>query len=890
MKNKLRFFFFFWLFVSGLGLQYAKANHVMGLDIQWKCLGNDTYQITLSAYRKCTDAVAIMSAVYPLITSDSCSNSYNVSSGNLQSWTIEDITPVCNAINKPCTPPNGNGGASSPSIPVGVEKHTFTYKIYLGGTLANCCWYRIQWQLCCRNLGLNTGFDGTNFMSNFWLNRCLSPGDNSPVFKNPPILVRCAGQDVYFNNSAIDPDRDSLSYQMVLPLSIPAAGSYNNPWSPEYPLTCYGGNIPNPNVNPPTGFNFDPVTGDMFFRPIQIQTTLLKIEVTEWRKINGVYKVIGKTYREASLMIVASCNNILPRLLGTFNYVACAGQQLCININTNDPDFGDSTFLFWNNNIPNAQWSINYTLDKKAKGTLCWTPNDSDVSTLPYYFTATAQDNHCPLLGSATRSYSITVKPTPKFTRQFFKKGCGLWGFEATPVNNTFSGAVYKWYEPKPLGTGPSSIVYSQNQNTVYQFLQGGTYVVQSSMTFGGCTNSYYDTLLIDTPIQVVCMPDTMVCSGMPVTLSCSVHHYNPPLHYQWSTGPNDTMAAVTMNPTSPGFYYVIVTDRDTCSAVDSVFIDIKTLPVVNLGPDVRLCYGDSLQLDAGNQGAIYLWKKDGAFFASTKTIYVKDSARYTIMVLDSALCEGFDTMNLYVNPKVVVGPVADRVICSGDNIWLRGSGADIYEWRNDQNTQVWTGDSIQIAPNVSSQYFIKGIKTVKGKTCYGFDTVQIDVHPLPILSVTPPAAKIASGQSVSLTASGASAYSWTPATGLNTTSGAHVIASPLVTTTYTVTGTDSNNCENTKEVTVSIAAAGVTSAISHNQVFIQPNPTEDKITIMMPEPGIMELTDINGNVVERFTLNEGSNILYLGNLPKAVYTAAFLLHDENLFQRIIVK
>ncbi|HSY75612.1 MAG TPA: hypothetical protein VK890_02075, partial [Bacteroidia bacterium] len=58
------------------------------------------------------------------------------------------------------------------------------------------------------------------------------------------------------------------------------------------------------------------------------------------------------------------------------------------------------------------------------------------------------------------------------------------------------------------------------------------------------------------------------------------------------------------------------------------------------------------------------------------------------------------------------------------------------------------------------------------------------------MVSITPSdSVVICRGSSTTLTASGDSSYTWKPAIGLNTTMGAYVIASPTVTTTYTVTG-----------------------------------------------------------------------------------------------------
>ncbi|MCD6069146.1 MAG: hypothetical protein K0S33_3972 [Bacteroidetes bacterium] len=55
----------------------------------------------------------------------------------------------------------------------------------------------------------------------------------------------------------------------------------------------------------------------------------------------------------------------------------------------------------------------------------------------------------------------------------------------------------------------------------------------------------------------------------------------------------------------------------------------------------------------------------------------------------------------------------------------------------------------------------------------------------------------------VSLTASNAATYTWTPVTGLSATTGANVSASPTANTTYTVTGTDGNGCIGTANIAV---------------------------------------------------------------------------------------
>jgi gliding motility-associated-like protein len=69
------------------------------------------------------------------------------------------------------------------------------------------------------------------------------------------------------------------------------------------------------------------------------------------------------------------------------------------------------------------------------------------------------------------------------------------------------------------------------------------------------------------------------------------------------------------------------------------------------------------------------------------------------------------------------------------------------------------------------------------------------------------------------LTATGATTYSWSPATNLDVTSGASVLFTPGTTTTYTISGTDANGCVSTDQAIVTVLAnapinAGVDAAI----------------------------------------------------------------------------
>lgn len=73
-----------------------------------------------------------------------------------------------------------------------------------------------------------------------------------------------------------------------------------------------------------------------------------------------------------------------------------------------------------------------------------------------------------------------------------------------------------------------------------------------------------------------------------------------------------------------------------------------------------------------------------------------------------------------------------------------------------------------------------------------------------PTVAVTPNFTACAAAGST-LTATGATNYSWAPNTALSASTGASVIASPTANTTYTVTGADANGCSATSTVTISM-------------------------------------------------------------------------------------
>jgi len=119
---------------------------------------------------------------------------------------------------------------------------------------------------------------------------------------------------------------------------------------------------------------------------------------------------------------------------------------------------------------------------------------------------------------------------------------------------------------------------------------------------------------------------------------------------------------------------------------------------------------------------------------------------------------------------------VNDETICAGQSTTLIANGADTYLWDNGYSS----GNTQTVSPSSTTSYIVTG--TIGN--CSNSDTAIVTVSPTILISVND--TTICSGQQATLTATGASSYTWS--NGLNTNSQQTV--SPTSTTSYIVIGT----------------------------------------------------------------------------------------------------
>jgi len=179
-----------------------------------------------------------------------------------------------------------------------------------------------------------------------------------------------------------------------------------------------------------------------------------------------------------------------------------------------------------------------------------------------------------------------------------------------------------------------------------------------------------------------------------------------------------------------------------------------------------------------------------------------------TVFYFDPAKtgCSALRAWTVKINNDTAKTVIADKYSCMNSEIQFEVETG----WSNIQ----WTSQSKgNLGSSSSITYKVTGPDSVfvtmsNGQGCKLTRKTAVKISQ-PELQVEDDNYKVLKGDDVQLSASGASTYLWSPATGLNNASIANPVASPTVTTLYTVTGQDSVGCIANATVNIVVVGAG---------------------------------------------------------------------------------
>ena len=222
------------------------------------------------------------------------------------------------------------------------------------------------------------------------------------------------------------------------------------------------------------------------------------------------------------------------------------------------------------------------------------------------------------------------------------------------------------------LDAGPGFSSYGWNTGAITEKITvdaAGLFAVRAEAS-DGCVSSDSFRVITVSPLPQFSLGgmDTSLCAGQLL----QYHFMINGAKYIWSDGSSSGNKIIS----SPGIWWLEVSNGG-CSATDSIDVVFKPLPILQLGNDTTICAGDTLPLNAFNNGATYLWQ-DGS---SSATYSVLVTGEYRVMVSLGG-CAATDSVfvSYHSAPHFTLG--GNEFICEGEQIQLHGDTDSAFTFR----------------------------------------------------------------------------------------------------------------------------------------------------------------------------------------------------------------
>jgi gliding motility-associated-like protein len=402
-------------------------------------------------------------------------------------------------------------------------------------------------------------------------------------------------------------------------------------------------------------------------------------------------------------------------------------------------------------------------------------------------YTVTGDNGSC----SSTATVNLTVNPLPTLTAVSNPTAYCVTG---TSTLTSTGGISYTW---SPGAITGASITVSPASTT--------NYTVTGTNAFGCASTSTVDVIVNSLPVLTLTASSPTICNGATTTITASgasSYTFNP-------GGLIGSTAAVSPTATT---IFTVTGLSGACLGTETIVITVNPNPTVTaIANPTNICSGQSATLTASGASS-YTWQPGGATGTSIiETPLV--TTIYTVTGTNGSGCVASETVILNVTPTpTVTASTSPATICVGNSATLSATGAASYTW----NPGGITGANFIALPLLTTNYTVTG----ENGGCTTTETVIVNVNPVPSLTLNGSPATICNGETVTLTAVGASSYTWNPV-GLT---GNSITDNPTITTTYTVIGADLIGCSSTETIIISVNPTPTLVTISNPTVICSGN------------------------------------------------------------------
>ncbi len=221
---------------------------------------------------------------------------------------------------------------------------------------------------------------------------------------------------------------------------------------------------------------------------------------------------------------------------------------------------------------------------------------------------------------------------------------------------------------------------------------------------------------------------DQRICKGSSFSINQGI---SPSLFDRWILN-NDTSLNSNYTVDTSGTLYYYGLDPANCPAFDTVNFSLDTLPILNLGNDTNLCFGDSIQVDAGPGLKSYTWTNGD----TTQVIKIGATGSYRVFAEDKNGCKANANYILTIDslPEFNIrrnGYLGDTSICTNDSVLLTADtlSSYLYSWNG---SPFIAGDDSNFI-KVASQNVVIIRDT---NNCEFNDTLSVSLDTLPQVNI----------------------------------------------------------------------------------------------------------------------------------------------------------
>ncbi|HEY9177392.1 MAG TPA: gliding motility-associated C-terminal domain-containing protein [Flavipsychrobacter sp.] len=390
-----------------LACNVVLANHIVGGELLYKHIADNTYRISLTLYGECSGSafphlkvgkprIAILNeqgVFYTLVLTEDISQR-------------AEVTNVCpqEANNTTCVKPQG-------AVP-GITRFVYSattelvpathWRLLFAGELDSTGKSQTGLSTYISNIKNNTGLDPHLYLE-ATLNNMDGP-NSTPAYTVVPTPRYCLHQRQQYNQGVVDSDFDELLFSLVPPLDLNAiVTEYIPPYTAAEPF-----------ASQPGSFSYSRINGQLVFIPVKAEVAFIVNKVEEYR--NG--KLVGSSMRGMTFFMTDGCGNTAPYgdidpasavegiVLGNTVNLCKGADKAAFTIRASDVD-GHNVSVTLSNVPGGAAAGIVNNNSPAPEINFYWDISNTEPGNYTFY--AEYNDGFCPTPGKQVVAYTIRI-------------------------------------------------------------------------------------------------------------------------------------------------------------------------------------------------------------------------------------------------------------------------------------------------------------------------------------------------------------------------------------------------------------------------------------------------------------------------------------------------